>query len=290
METGQHPYNTRSKGLPALAETVRKTVDSPVEAIDAEVTNRMRVVSERTPQIPTHVLREGMESGADEEETSADESVRSEADSDRSSEWIESRSRATSPASSVPPSPRRRSGTEDQTAPRLVDASDSLRPLHQPPSRGGRSRAAPRIGSGAKRNSEATDPEDLAARSAQLIEQLQRFIQEREQALASPRNEPLICGDRRDPREAESRDGGRRGPVASHSFGTALADSGTRGQQFSDNGAQCGARTHDPEIKSLMLWGEIGDGSRREGQRDSGCRDQQQQQRRSRGQPDDLQP
>ena len=173
METGQHPYNTRSKGLPPRADTVRKTAESPVEAIDVDETNRTRVVSERTSQIPTHVLRGGMESDADAEEMYDNESGLSDEDSDRSSEWIESRSRATSPASSVPPSPKRRSGTEDQTAPRLMDASDSLRPLHQPPSRGGRSRAAPRIGSGAKRNSEATDPEDLAARSAQLIEQLQ---------------------------------------------------------------------------------------------------------------------
>ena len=94
---------------------------------------------------------------------------------------------------------------------------------------------------------------ELHSRSARLIDQLQRFIAEREQALASPRNEPLICGDRQALGEAEATRDGRHGPSASRTFGTALAGPGTRGGQFSDNGAQCGARTHDPEIKSLML-------------------------------------
>ena len=233
----QHSNYTRSKKPPVISETVRKTVEPPVEENEAEEIIHTRTVGGRTTQIPTHVLHEGAESDDEEEEMSDNRSGRSGVESDRSSEWIESRSKATS--SSEPSSLRRRSSQEDRGMPRLTDATNSPHSFDQPPLRGGKLRVVPRVGSDPKPTSKVTDPDEVAARSAQLVEKLQRFIQEREDVLRTPRNEPRICGDRRKPREAVSMDGGRHGPVAFHTFETALVDSGIQGRHFLDSSTVC---------------------------------------------------
>ena len=74
---------------------------------------------------------------------------------------------------------------------------------------------------------EGTDPADLEARSVRLIEQLQNFIRERENAIASPRNEPHISEGRMAPGEVEARTYGRHGPRTSHIFGADPAEPGT---------------------------------------------------------------
>ena len=76
---------------------------------------------------------------------------------------------------------------------------------------------------------------ELEALSAQLIARLRSSMEAREKALTSQGNEPYICGDRQDPGEAESRGGGRHGPVTSQTFGAALAQPGAR-RRLSDTG------------------------------------------------------
>ena len=100
------------------------------------------------------------------------------------------------------------------------------------------SKGVPRVKGDAKSTHEVVDPDELASRSTQLIEQLQRFIQERGHASGTPRDDPFTCRDRREPWEAVSTDGGRRGPVTSQIFETALGKSGTRGRRFLDKSKQ----------------------------------------------------
>ena len=85
---------------------------------------------------------------------------------------------------------------------------------------------------------------------------------QRARTTVSPRpDEPLDRGDPRGAgREARPCSGDRREPRTSHSFGNNSTASSRRPGvrsatgELSDSGAQCGARTHDPEIKSLMLY------------------------------------
>ena len=233
MEAIRHSYNLRPKRVPNPDETKRKEIVSPTVAVEAGMEPGRRSPVVDRERIPTHVLDADAESGDDEDELLETQSEQSEGGSDRSSQWIESRSRATSPASSVPSSSRRRSSMEARGMSHPTDITVPPRSLGQLPSQEGGLREAPRHGIGPNPAPEIESPEELAMRSMQLIVQLQRFIQEREEALASPRNEPLICGDRPDPREAESRRGGRHGPVASQLSEVALAQPGARGH-FSD--------------------------------------------------------
>ena len=74
---------------------------------------------------------------------------------------------------------------------------------------------------------EGTDPGDLEARAVRLIGQLQNFIRERENSLASPHNDPHINESRMAPGEAEAGTYGRHGPQSSHLFGADPAEPGT---------------------------------------------------------------
>ena len=76
-------------------------------------------------------------------------------------------------------------------------------------------------------HAEGADSGDLEARPVRLIEQLQNFIRERENAIVSPPNDPHISEGRMAPREAEARLDGRHGPQASQSFGRDPAEPGT---------------------------------------------------------------
>ena len=233
MEAIRHSYNVRPKRVPNPDETKLKEIASPTITVTAGMEPSRQSTDESRGRIPTHVLDTDAESEVGDDESLVNQLEQSEAESDSSSQWIESRSRATSPASSVPSTPKRRSSMENRELSHPTDVTVPPRSLGQLPSQEGRLKAAPKGSDGLNLAPETENPEELAMRSTQLIAQLQRFIQEREEALASPRNEPLICGDRPDPREAESRRGGRHGPVASQLSEVALAQPGARGH-FSD--------------------------------------------------------
>ena len=167
------------------------------------------------------------ESGASGAERSGDLFDESEADSDVSSDWAESRSRIATPDSSTPPSPRRRSGEEDEAQRRQTVVKGVAAPPSPTHPRDGRPGAVSKPRRFSSTAEESIDPADLEARSVQLIEQLQNFIRERENAIVSPRNDPHICGGRMAPGEAEARTYGRHGPQTSHLFGADPAEPGT---------------------------------------------------------------
>ena len=233
MEAIRHSYNLRPKRVPNPNETKRKEIASPTITVTAGMESGRQPIGENRGRIPTQVLDTDAESEVGDDESLVDQSEQSEAESDRSSQWIESQSRATSPASSVSSSSKRRSSVEDREMSHSADVAVPPRSLGQLSFQEGGFKEAPRHSDGPNPAPESESPEELAMRSTQLIAQLQRFIQEREEVLASPRNEPLICGDRPDPREAESRRGGRHGPVASQPSEVALAQLGAR-DHFSD--------------------------------------------------------
>ena len=234
MEAIRHSYNLRPKRVPNPDETKRKEIFPPTITVTAGMESGRQPTGKNRVRIPTHVLDTDAESAEDEDEVLENQSGQSEGESDRSSPWIDSRSRATSPASSVPSSSRRRSSVEDREVSHPAGITVHPRSLGQLPSQGGGSKEAPGCRNGSNPAPEIESPEELAMRSTQLIAQLQRFIQEREEVLASPRNEPGICGDCPDPREAESRRGGRHRPVASQPSEVALAQPGAR-DHFSNN-------------------------------------------------------
>ena len=167
------------------------------------------------------------ESGASGAERSGDLFRESDATSDVSSEWAESRSRIATPDPSTPPSPRRRSGEEDEALRRRTVVRGVAAPPGQSHPRDERPGAVPRPRRVLPAAGEGMDPADLEARSVRLIEQLQNFIKERENAIASPRNEPHISEGRMAPGEAEARTYGRHGPQTSHLFGADPAEPGT---------------------------------------------------------------
>ena len=127
---------------------------------------------------------------------------------------MESRSRITTPNSSTPSSPKRRSGAEEASQRLAVTTGVSVPPgqAHLQDERLGVVTRSRRVPSAVV---EDTDPADLESRSARLIEQLQKFIQKSEQALAFQRNDPYTCGGRLAPRDAEAGTDGRRGPLSS---------------------------------------------------------------------------
>ena len=243
MEAIRHSYNLRPKRVPNPDETKLKEIASPTITVTAGMEPSRQSTDENRGRIPTHVLDTDAESVVGDDESLVNQSEQSEAESDSSSQWIESRSRATSPASSVPSSPKRRSSMEDRELSHPADVTVPPRSLGQLPSQEGRLKAAPRCSDGSNPAPETENPEELAMRSTQLISNLQRFIQEREEALASPRNEPHICGGRLASREEEAGINGRHGPLSSQLFGTDPARPGTEkshaaATRFSDIGLQ----------------------------------------------------
>ena len=167
------------------------------------------------------------ESGTSGAERSGDLFGESDADSDASSDWAESCSRISAPDSSTPPSPRRRSGEEDEALRRQTSVKGVATPPGLPHPRDERPGAVSKPRRVSPTAEEGIDPADLEAPSVRLIEQLQNFIRERENAIASPRNEPHISEGRMAPGEAEAKTYGRHGPQTSHLFGTDPAEPGT---------------------------------------------------------------
>jgi len=180
------------------------------------------------------------ESGVSGAERSGDLFRESDTNSDASSEWAESRSRIATPDSSTPPSPRRRPGEEDEALRRRTVAKGVVAPPGQSHPRDERPGAASKPRRVLPTAGEGMDPADLEARSVRLIEQLQNFIMERENAIGSPRNEPYISRGRLASREDEAGIDGRHGPQSSKLFGTDPAGPGrvespAAATRFSDN-------------------------------------------------------
>ena len=222
----RHTYYLRNKPRKDCAATESKVVvpNATMHGAGEEADNRHVGGHGNDDSVPPSEADD--ESGASGAERSGDLFGESDVNSDASSEWAESRSRVTTPDSSTPPSPRRRSGEEDeaqrrQTVVKGVAAPPGLsRPRDERPGAVSKPR---RVLSTA----EGTDPGDLEGRAVRLIEQLQHFIRERENAIASPRNEPYISEGRMAPGEAEARTYGRHRPQTSHLFGADPAEPGT---------------------------------------------------------------
>ena len=88
--------------------------------------------------------------------------------------------------------------------------------------------AAPRPSRVSSTAVDYADPVDLEARSVHLIEHLQQFFRERENALASLRNDPHMSGGRLASREDDTRIYGRHGPQSSQFFGANPERPGTK--------------------------------------------------------------
>ena len=221
-----HSYNLRPSRRPAHTETLRAEIEAQILAPGVDVEANHRPVGGHNERVQARSPETDDESDARYELRSEVQSELSEQESEGSG-YMESRSRVTTPDSSLPSSPRRRAGAEEDTSLRQVVAKDIPVPPGQPHIRDERSDEAlglRRVPSAAR---EGADPTDLELRSTRLIEQLQKFIQEREQALASPRNDPYISRGRLASREDEAVINGRHGPQSSKFFGTDPARPGT---------------------------------------------------------------
>ena len=222
----RHTYNLRNKQRRSWAATEPKVAapNTTTSGAGGEVDNRHVGGHGNDDSAPPSEVDD--ESGASGAERSGDLFDESEADSDVSSDWAESRSRITTPNSSTPSSPRRRS-SEEGVLRRQTVVKGVAAPPGQPHPRDERTGAVSKPRRVSLTAEEGTNPADLEARSLQLIEQLQNFIRERENAIVSPRNDPHISEGRMAPGEAEARTYGRHGPQTSHLFGADPAEPGT---------------------------------------------------------------
>ena len=222
----QHTYNLRNKPRKNWTATGPKVVvpNATMSGAGEEADNRRVGGHGNDDSVPPSEVDD--ESGASGAERSGDLFDESEADSDVSSDWAESRSRITTPDSSTPPSPRRRSGEEDEAQRRQTVVKGVAAPPGPTHPRDERPGAASKPRHFSSTAEESIDPADLEARSVQLIEQLQNFIRERENAIVSPRNDPHISGGRMALGEAEAGIYGRHGPQTSHLFGADPAEPG----------------------------------------------------------------
>ena len=260
----RHGYNLRPKRKATqVADPLGDAVRTVIAPGEGEEANHRRVGG-RDARAKIDVDASGSGSEALGEDPSEDQSVLYALRSEASDDWQESRSRVTTPESSTPSSPRRRTDVEDPVSRRRTDSTWSAPPGARTHPQGERARATQGHRRSAPPLQESEDPAELEAQSTRLIAQLQKFIQEREWALSSPANEPFIRGDRLASGGAKASTGGRHGPQAPHLFGNAAAKPGrspsgtarvegrfARGEaalggdravrHFSDNGAQCGA-------------------------------------------------
>jgi len=165
----RHTYNLRNQQRKSWAATEPKVAAPNVTmpGVGEEADNRHVGGHGNDDSAPPSEVDD--ESGASGAERSGDLFDESEADSDVSSDWAESRSRITTPNSSTPSSPRRRSGEEDeaqrrQTVVKGVAAPPG--PTHPRDERPGAASKPRRVSLTAE---EGTDPADVEARSVQLI-------------------------------------------------------------------------------------------------------------------------
>ena len=212
----QHTYNLRNRPRKNRAAPESKvvvpnaTVPGPGEEADSQHVGGHG----NDDSVPPSEADD--ESGASGAERSGDLFGESDADSDASSEWAESRSRVSTPDPSTPPSSRRRPGEEGVALRRQTSAKGVAAPPDLSRPRGERPGAVSKPRRVLLTAEEGTDSGDLEARAVRLIEQLQNFIKERENAIVSPRNNPHISEGRMAPREAEAGIYCRHGPESSH--------------------------------------------------------------------------
>ena len=236
----RHSYNLRNIPRKNWAATEPKVAESRSAMPGVGVGTDSRSVGGHDEDNSAPPSEVGEESEASSAERSDDLFGESGDDSEMSGDWAESRSRITTPDSSTPASPKRRQGVGDEVLQRPTIVNDAPVAPNRPHLRGERLGEVPGHRRAPPAATENADPVDLEARSTQLIEQLQQYIRDREDALASPRNDPHTSGGRLAPREAEARLDGRHGPQTSQSFGRDPAEPGTgrspaAATRFSDN-------------------------------------------------------
>jgi len=222
----RHGYNLRPKRKATqVADPLGDAVRTVIAPGEGEEANHRRVGG-RDARAKIDGDASGSGSEALGEDPSEDQSVLYALRSEASDDWQESRSRVTTPESSTPSSPRRRTDVEDPVSRRRTDSTRSAPPGARTHPQGERARATQGHSRSAPPLQESEDPAELQAQSTRLIAQLQKFIQEREWALSSPANEPFIRGDRLASGGAKASTGGRHGPQAPHLFGNAAAEPG----------------------------------------------------------------
>ena len=222
----RHGYNLRPKRKATqVADPLGDAVRTVIAPGEGEEANHRRVGG-RDARAKIDGDASGSGSEALGEDPSEDQSVLYALRSEASDDWQESRSRVTTPESSTPSSPRRRTEVEDPVSRRRTDSTWSAPPGARTHPQGERARATQGHRRSVPPLQESEDPAELQAQSTRLIAQLQKFIQEREWALSSPANEPFIRGDRLASGGAKASTGGRHGPQAPHLFGNAAAEPG----------------------------------------------------------------
>ena len=215
-----HPYNLRPKRRTIRATNPKGVLVGSVVAPGAGEEADHRRVGGRDILAEADVDEGDSGPGASGGDLSDDQSERYALRSEASDNWADSRSRVTTPELSTPASPRRRPSVEELASPRLQEPTLSALPDARMHPQGERARAAQGHRQSSPPFREDEDPTELEARSSRLIAQLQKCIQEHEQALQSPANESLTCGNRPVLGEAVAGKGGRHGPQASQPFGT----------------------------------------------------------------------
>ena len=223
----RHSYNLRNIPRKNWAATEPKVAESRSAMPGVGVGADSRSVGGHDEDNSAPPSEVGEESEASSAERSDDLFDESGDDSEMSGDWAESRSRITTPDSSTPASPKRRQGVGDEVLQRPTIVNDAPVAPNRPHFRGERLGEVPGHRRAPPAATENADPVDLEARSTRLIEQLQQYIRDREDALASPRNDPHTSEGRLAPREAEARLDGGHGPQASQFFGRDPAEPGT---------------------------------------------------------------
>ena len=168
----RHTYNLRNRPRKNWAATEPKVVASSATMPGAgeEADNRHVGLHGNDDSVPPS--EEDDESGASSAERSGDLFGESDANSNASSEWAESRSRITTPGSSTPASPKRRPGIGGKASQRLTVVKDVAVDPNRPHLQEERLGEAPRRRHAPLAAVEDADPADLEARSTRLIAQL----------------------------------------------------------------------------------------------------------------------
>ena len=174
----RHTYNLRNRPRKNWAATEPKVAapNATTPGVGDEADNRHVGGHGNDDSVPPSEADD--ESGASGAERSGDLFGESDADSDASSVWAESRSRITTPDSSTPSSPRRRPGEEDEALRRQTIVKGVAVPPGQSRLRDERPGVVLKPRRVSSTAEEGTDPAALEARSVRLIEQLQNFIRE----------------------------------------------------------------------------------------------------------------
>ena len=171
-EVAQHTYNLRPKSRAVHAATPKgATAHSVVVPGEGEEANHRRVGG-RNARTEADVDEGGNVTDVSGEDLSDDQSVRYALRSEASDDWQESKSRVTTPESSTPSSPRRRTRVEEPVSRQRPDLTWSAPPGARMHPQGEKVQAAQVPRQSSLPLPEIEDPAELEARSTQLIAQL----------------------------------------------------------------------------------------------------------------------